>query len=94
MSLREAYECEFDTKHLIDVVQTRPMPTWGYVEWLEERLQEFMESPADSPASPVQQLKAEICDCDEGIAWRTEARQNPLSNIVYCAACGRKLSAV
>jgi hypothetical protein len=42
----------------------------------------------------TQQLKAEICDCDEGIAWRTEARNNPLSNIVFCAACGRKLSAV
>lgn len=54
MGLREAYECEFDTKHLIDVVQTKPMPTWGYVEWLEERLQEAMESPANSPASPNQ----------------------------------------
>ena len=49
-SLRNQFEQEQKEKHLFDVVQIRPFPTWEYVEWLEKLVEEKLK--ADNSASP------------------------------------------
>ena len=70
----------------LNEVMWKSLPQW--------RKDQLFNQSVEQNSKSLQQLKAGICDCDEGIAWRTESRNNPLSNIVFCAACGRKLSAV
>ena len=65
--LRCDYEAEFSEKCRVDVVQIKPLPTWGYVKWLEATVEKFTSTNKQS--TPCDDCSHWVTMCEHHIEY-------------------------